>query len=198
MFVPVDSAEIVRTAMTDAGAGRIGDYDSCTWTAAGEGRFRPLDGASPAIGAVGDPEVVELLQAAARKATRQGAVDSAVAYLRRALEEPPAAELRPGQVAQDSLPPYAELDRVLEEYLRLAAVRRDELTALVTVAAPLTEQQHARLASALEAHYGKPVTLQLVEDPAVMGGIRIQVGDEVVDGTVLRRLEEARRHVTGG
>ena len=90
------------------------------------------------------------------------------------------------------------LDRVLEEYLRLAAVRRDELTALVTVAAPLTEQQHARLGSALEAHYGKPVTLQVVQDPAVMGGIRIQVGDEVVDGTVLRRLEEARRHVTGG
>jgi F-type H+-transporting ATPase subunit delta len=86
----------------------------------------------------------------------------------------------------------------MEAYLLLASQRRDELIALVTVAAPLTEQQHARLSSALEAHYGKPVTLQLVQDPAVMGGIRIQVGDEVVDGTVLRRLDEARRHVTGG
>ena len=65
-------------------------------------------------------------------------------------------------------------------------------------AAPLTEQQYTRLGSALEAHYGKPVTLQVVQDPSVMGGIRIQVGDEVVDGTVLRRLDEARRHVTGG
>ncbi|HYN68426.1 MAG TPA: F0F1 ATP synthase subunit delta [Ornithinibacter sp.] len=90
------------------------------------------------------------------------------------------------------------LDRVMEEYLALAARRRDELTARVTVAAPLTEQQHTRLSSALEVHYGKPVTLQVVQDPAVMGGIRIQVGDEVVDGTVLRRLDEARRHVTGG
>ena len=44
----------------------------------------------------------------------------------------------------------------------------------------------------------RPVTLQVVLDPRVMGGIRVQVGDEVVDGTVLRRLEEARRHVTGG
>ena len=90
------------------------------------------------------------------------------------------------------------LDQVLGEYLDLAARRREELTALVTVAAPLTEQQQARLRSALEAHYSKAVTLQVVQDPRVMGGIRVQVGDEVVDGTVLRRLDEARRHVTGG
>jgi F-type H+-transporting ATPase subunit delta len=96
------------------------------------------------------------------------------------------------------VPRGRRLDRVMEAYLELAARRRDELTALVTVAAPLTEQQSARLRSALESHYGKSVTLQVVLEPEVMGGIRVQVGDEVVDGTVLRRLEEARRHVTGG
>lgn len=96
------------------------------------------------------------------------------------------------------VPRGRRLDRVLEAYLELASRRRDELTALVTVAAPLSAQQSARLRSALEAHYGKSVTLQVVQDPTVMGGIRVQVGDEVVDGTVLRRLEEARRHVTGG
>ena len=90
------------------------------------------------------------------------------------------------------------LDQVLGEYLALASRRREELTALVTVAAPLSAQQQARLRSALEAHYSKAVTLQVVQDPRVMGGIRVQVGDEVVDGTVLRRLDEARRHVTGG
>ncbi len=89
------------------------------------------------------------------------------------------------------------LDRVLESYLALAARRRDQLTALVTVAAPLSEQQQARLRTALEGHYGKAVVLQVVQDEAVMGGIRVQIGDDVVDGTVLRRLEEARRHVTG-
>jgi F-type H+-transporting ATPase subunit delta len=96
------------------------------------------------------------------------------------------------------VPRGRRLDRVMAAYLALAAARRDELTALVTVAAPLTEQQSARLRSALERHYDKAVTLQVVLDPRVMGGIRIQVGDEVVDGTVLRRLDEARRHVTGG
>ncbi len=85
----------------------------------------------------------------------------------------------------------------MEAYLELASRRRDERTAHVTGAAPLTDQQWARRRSALESHYGKSVTLQVVLEPQVMGGIRVQVGDEVVDGTVLRRLEEARRHVTG-
>jgi dinuclear metal center YbgI/SA1388 family protein len=57
-FVPHENAEEVRAALTQAGAGRIGDYDSCTFTAEGEGRFRPLDGATPAIGRVGEVEVV--------------------------------------------------------------------------------------------------------------------------------------------
>lgn len=57
-FVPHENAEEIRAAITAAGAGRIGDYDSCTFTSEGEGRFRPLDGATPAIGRVGEVEVV--------------------------------------------------------------------------------------------------------------------------------------------
>jgi dinuclear metal center YbgI/SA1388 family protein len=59
VFVPVDAAEGVRAALHDAGAGRVGDYDSASFTTPGEGRFRPLDGAEPAIGRVGELEVVE-------------------------------------------------------------------------------------------------------------------------------------------
>jgi dinuclear metal center YbgI/SA1388 family protein len=58
VFVPHEDAEELRAAVTAAGAGRIGDYDSCTYTSEGEGRFRPLDGATPAIGRVGEVEVV--------------------------------------------------------------------------------------------------------------------------------------------
>ena len=57
-FAPHEDAGRVRDAMTAAGAGRIGDYDSCTFTVEGEGRFRPLDGATPAVGRVGEVEVV--------------------------------------------------------------------------------------------------------------------------------------------
>lgn len=58
-FVPHEHADAVRSAITAAGAGSIGDYDSCTFTTPGEGRFRPLDGANPAIGSVGETEVVD-------------------------------------------------------------------------------------------------------------------------------------------
>lgn len=59
-FVPTDAAPPVRAALAEAGAGRIGAYDFASFTSApGEGRFRPLDGANPMIGTVGDLETVE-------------------------------------------------------------------------------------------------------------------------------------------
>ncbi|WP_408895858.1 Nif3-like dinuclear metal center hexameric protein [Nocardioides sp. R1-1] len=60
VFVPADAAAPVRAAVAEAGAGQIGDYDYASFTSApGEGRFRPLDGASPMIGAVGELTTVE-------------------------------------------------------------------------------------------------------------------------------------------
>jgi dinuclear metal center YbgI/SA1388 family protein len=59
VFAPPGDAEPIREAIAAAGAGRIGDYDSCSWSTTGEGRFRPLDGAHPAIGQVGELERLE-------------------------------------------------------------------------------------------------------------------------------------------
>lgn len=60
VFVPADAAAPVRAAIAEAGAGRIGDYDFASFTSApGEGRFRPLDGANPMVGTVGQLETVE-------------------------------------------------------------------------------------------------------------------------------------------
>ncbi len=58
VFVPHDHAAALRAALGAAGAGVLGAYDSASFTSAGEGRFRPLAGASPAIGSVGELEVV--------------------------------------------------------------------------------------------------------------------------------------------
>ena len=59
VHVPAAGADAVRAALAQAGAGAIGDYDSCSFSTPGEGRFRPLEGASPTIGEVGRPEVVD-------------------------------------------------------------------------------------------------------------------------------------------
>jgi len=59
VFVPKSHAEIVRQAMGDAGAGRIGLYSHCSYSIDGIGRYMPLPGAQPAIGDVGKPEEVE-------------------------------------------------------------------------------------------------------------------------------------------
>ena len=58
-FVPAGAADAVRSALAQAGAGTIGDYDHASFTTAGEGRFRPLAGADPVIGEVGRLEVVD-------------------------------------------------------------------------------------------------------------------------------------------
>jgi len=59
-FVPSESTEALLEAMFAAGAGRIGDYERCAFVSRGEGRFRPLENASPAIGEAGrDERVVE-------------------------------------------------------------------------------------------------------------------------------------------
>jgi F-type H+-transporting ATPase subunit delta len=83
--------------------------------------------------------------------------------------------------------------RVLESYLAIAAKRRDQLTATVTAAVPLDDTQRQRLVQALSGIYNGPVQVNIVLDPAVVGGIRVQVGDEVVDGTISRRIQEAER-----
>jgi hypothetical protein len=52
-YVPESHLESVKSALFDAGAGRIGDYDRCCWQTAGEGQFRPLAGSDPYIGEAG-------------------------------------------------------------------------------------------------------------------------------------------------
>ena len=59
VMVPADDADGMRAALAGAGAGEIGDYDHASFTVAGEGRFRPLPGADPTIGAVGEAERVD-------------------------------------------------------------------------------------------------------------------------------------------
>jgi hypothetical protein len=61
-FVPESHAEAVKQAVFATGAGRIGDYDRCSYETRGTGQFRPLAGANPFIGQAGELERVDELR----------------------------------------------------------------------------------------------------------------------------------------
>ena len=85
----------------------------------------------------------------------------------------------------------------LAEIGKAAAERRQRLIAYVTAAMPLTEQQRDRLEAVLHRLYGQQVHLNVDLDPAVLGGLSVRVGDEVIDGTVATRLAQAQRQLVG-
>ena len=58
-FVPSTQLDVVKQALFDTGAGKIGDYDHCCWQTAGVGQFRPLDGSDPFLGEAGKIEQIE-------------------------------------------------------------------------------------------------------------------------------------------
>ena len=58
VYIPESHLEKVKTALFEAGAGRIGNYDSCSWQVLGEGQFRPLEGSAPHLGQKGIVEKV--------------------------------------------------------------------------------------------------------------------------------------------
>jgi F-type H+-transporting ATPase subunit delta len=88
-------------------------------------------------------------------------------------------------------------DRTAEIYGQVAADRRSRLVATVTAVDPLTEEQRGRLAAALQRIYGHEVHLNVQLDPDLVGGIRVELGDEVIDGSVESRLDDARRRLVG-
>ena len=85
----------------------------------------------------------------------------------------------------------------VEAYQRITASYRSRLVAEVRVARELSDADAQRLAGSLARQYGRPVHLNVVVDPEVLGGIRVEIGDDVIDGTVASRLEEARRKLAG-
>lgn len=85
----------------------------------------------------------------------------------------------------------------LRSYQVAAAARRNASIATVRVAADLSEAERTRLSEALGRQYGRDIQLNVIVDPKVVGGVRVDIGDEVIDGTIAARLDEAQRRIAG-
>ncbi|KUH86011.1 MULTISPECIES: F0F1 ATP synthase subunit B/delta [unclassified Mycobacterium] len=86
-------------------------------------------------------------------------------------------------------------DEAVRELANLAVSRRGEIVAQVRAAAELSDEQSERLTELLARIYGHPVSIQLAVDPALLGGLTIAVGDEVIDGSLASKLAAAETHL---
>jgi F-type H+-transporting ATPase subunit delta len=89
-----------------------------------------------------------------------------------------------------------DLSAIVDELVALAAERRKAAVAEVRTAVPLDDKHRADLVKALEHATGKKVELKVVIDPSIVGGVVARVGDQVIDGSIRRRLELARERMS--
>jgi F-type H+-transporting ATPase subunit delta len=82
---------------------------------------------------------------------------------------------------------------IVESLVDRAAGRRERSVAHVTAAGPLSERQEQRLLDVLNRIYQRPISLKVDLDTELLGGLVIRVGDEVIDGSVAARLDQARQ-----
>jgi len=85
----------------------------------------------------------------------------------------------------------------IEEYQKVAAANRNRLVGIVRTARSLSADELGRLEVALNRQYSKAVHLNVLVDKSVIGGVKVEIGDDVIDGTVASRLDDARRRLAG-
>ena len=85
-----------------------------------------------------------------------------------------------------------DLPAIVDRMVQRAAASKDREVAEVRSAVELTAEQTERLEAALANATGKSVSVKVVVDPAVIGGLVATVGDTVIDGTVRTRLDQLK------
>lgn len=89
------------------------------------------------------------------------------------------------------------LGDIAQEYHALHDLKLNRVRAAVTVAHPVDESFRKRIAEQLTRVMGREVLPHVTEDPAVLGGVVVRVGDRVFDGSVRRRMTMLRRSLLG-
>ncbi|WP_309065180.1 F0F1 ATP synthase subunit delta [Microbacterium sp.] len=83
--------------------------------------------------------------------------------------------------------------RLLRRAIDIVSAQAGRTVATVHTATALTDAQQARLRDALSRRYGGEISLNVVTDPSVVGGLRVQIADDVIDGSISARLADLRQ-----
>ena len=87
--------------------------------------------------------------------------------------------------------------QLLNRAMSIVSAQRGRVVATVHTAAPLSAAQNTRLSDALSRRYGAQVSLNVVIDPTVVGGLRVQIADDIIDGSISARLADLRQKLAG-
>ncbi len=87
--------------------------------------------------------------------------------------------------------------QLLNRAMRIVSSQRGRVVATVHSAKPLSDAQRTRLSDALSRRYDGQVALNVVLDPSVVGGLRVQIADDVIDGSISARLADLRQKLAG-
>lgn len=85
----------------------------------------------------------------------------------------------------------------LDDLIRAAGARRERSVARVISAVDMTDAQQSALAERLSEVYGRRIDVRYALDPSIRGGLVVRVGDEVIDGSLVTRLQEIRAAFAG-
>ena len=180
---PLDLVEAAETLATDAA------FDA----ADAEGRLDAVEDELFRFGRIvaGDPELSRVLSD--RTGPAKGKADLLDRLLANKVSPVTALLLRNVLTASN----VGHAEDAIERLSETASARRGRSVAFVTTAVALTDAQEQRLTAILGRLYGRTIGLQVTVDPDVLGGLIIRVGDEVIDGSIVHRLEVAGRRLTG-
>jgi F-type H+-transporting ATPase subunit delta len=129
--------------------------------------------------------------------SKLGSIDAKVKLVERLLAPvaSPATTLVVRHLVQS--PRGRRIGEMLRGAASVVADQRGFDVATVTTAVPLTDDQFARLEQSLGAQAGRRVRFDAIVDPSVLGGVRVQIGDDVIDGSVASRLNDLRQKLAG-
>lgn len=91
----------------------------------------------------------------------------------------------------------ANVVAAIDELIEIAAEARDRKVATIRTAYPISSAQRDRLRATLGREAGSEVHLNVVVDPTLVGGLLVEIGHDVIDGTVGTRLDDVRRRIAG-